>query len=176
MSQYKDYGFIHEGATHVHQDMYAPLLKRLSSLKDQSILDLGCGNGSLVRFLLQQGFDAYGTDASPKGIAIAQQKNPERFALQNLEEDDLPSEFDEIRFSCIISTEVIEHLYDPRAFIAFSKKILLKNGGGQIILTTPYHGYLKNLLLSLSGHWDQHLNPLWDGGHIKMWSKETLSS
>jgi len=28
--------------------------------------------------------------------------------------------------------------------------------GGHIILTTPYHGYLKNLLISLLGMWDRH--------------------
>jgi 2-polyprenyl-3-methyl-5-hydroxy-6-metoxy-1,4-benzoquinol methylase len=176
MSQYKDYGFFNEGATHVHQDMYAPLLKHLQDQKNYPILDLGCGNGSLVRFLLAQGFDAYGTDASPKGIEIALKAHPARFALQNLEEQNLPQAFDSIPFKCIISTEVIEHLYDPRTFIAFCKKALIKQGGGQLILTTPYHGYLKNLLIALNGSWDQHLNPLWDGGHIKMWSKKTLSA
>lgn len=36
-------------------------------------------------------------------------------------------------------------------------------------------GYIKNLLISLSGGWDRHADPLWDGGHIKLWSKRTLS-
>jgi len=175
MSQYKDYGFLNEDATHMHKDIYVPLVKHLSNFKDKSILDLGCGNGSLVRFLVDKGFDAYGTDASVKGIEIAQKAHPARFALQNLEEQDLPKTFDSIPFKCIISTEVIEHLYDPRTFIAFCKKALMKQGGGQLILTTPYHGYLKNLLLSITNHWDAHQNPLWDGGHIKMWSKNTLT-
>jgi hypothetical protein len=28
----------------------------------------------------------------------------------------------------------------------------------------------------LAGHWDRHANPLWDGGHIKLWSRTTLSA
>lgn len=175
MSQYKDYGFFHEGATHMHKDIYAPLLKHLYASKNYPVLDLGCGNGSIVRFLLAQGYDVYGTDASPKGIEIAENINEGRFAIQDLESDELPSNLNAIPFRSIISTEVIEHLYDPRTFIAFCKKLLLKNGGGQLILTTPYHGYLKNLLIALSGKWDQHASPLWDGGHIKLWSKYTLS-
>ena len=35
---------------------------------------------------------------------------------------------------------------------------------------------MKNLVLSLAGMWDSHANPLWDGGHIKLWSRKTLTS
>ena len=42
------------------------------------------------------------------------------------------------------------------------------------IISTPYHGYLKNLVLALSGRLDAHFTALWDGGHIKFWSKRTL--
>jgi len=27
----------------------------------------------------------------------------------------------------------------------------------------------------LTNKWDAHLNPFWDGGHIKFWSRNTLS-
>ena len=40
---------------------------------------------------------------------------------------------------------------------------------------TPYHGYLKNLALSVTGRMDAHLTALWDGGHIKFFSIATLS-
>ena len=46
--------------------------------------------------------------------------------------------------------------------------------GGSLICSTPYHGYVKNLLLSLAGKWDTHADPLWDGGHIKLWSRKSL--
>jgi hypothetical protein len=47
--------------------------------------------------------------------------------------------------------------------------------GGYLVLSTPYHGYLKNLALSLTGKWDFHHSPLRDGGHIKFWSRKTLT-
>lgn len=174
MADYKDYGYQDALPTHAHQYIVDPILNLLGKTNG-TILDLGCGNGALVNVLLKKGFNAYGTDASPEGIQIASALLPDRFALQDLSTDELPSQFSNLRFDTIISTEVIEHLYDPRKFIEFSKNILIKNGGGQLILSTPYHGYIKNLLLALTGKWDQHADPLWDGGHIKFWSKNTIT-
>jgi 2-polyprenyl-6-hydroxyphenyl methylase/3-demethylubiquinone-9 3-methyltransferase len=42
------------------------------------------------------------------------------------------------------------------------------------IISTPYHGYLKNLALGVVGKWDAHFDPLWDGGHVKFFSVRTL--
>ena len=61
----------------------------------------------------------------------------------------------------------------PRNLPRFAKQLL--RSGGHLIISTPYHGYLKNLILALSNKWDAHLNPFWDGGHIKFWSRKTLS-
>ena len=47
--------------------------------------------------------------------------------------------------------------------------------GGTAILSTPYHGYWKNLALALSGQMDRHFTALWDHGHIKFWSMKTLA-
>ena len=172
---YKDFGYETAAPVFVHQYIAGPVIKLLNNNRERTILDLGCGNGSLVKRMINEGFNAYGTDASESGIALASESAPDRFALQDLSKDDLPEKFAHLNFDTIISTEVVEHLYDPRKFISFAKNILVKNNGGEIIITTPYHGYLKNLLLSLAGKWDHHANPLCDGGHIKLWSKQTLT-
>lgn len=171
---YKEYGYFDDAETFVMSYITKPILESLKDRKERCILDIGCGNGALARLLLQKGYNAYGTDASEQGISIAKKTHPDRFYLQDLSKDDLPVELQSQRFDTIISTEVIEHLYDPQQFIRFCKQVLLKNGGGELILTTPYHGYLKNLLISITGKWDSHADPLWIGGHIKLWSKKTL--
>ncbi len=173
MANYKDYGYNGTGLGHVHGYLTQPLLAQLDPAKNRCILDMGCGNGSLTRVLLERGFDCYGVDASESGIAIANEQHPGRFALMDFSSDDLPESFRGKAFDTLISTEVIEHLYDPRRFIRTCKALLPP--GGELILSTPYHGYLKNLFLALAGRWDQHQNPLWDGGHIKLWSRATLS-
>ena len=176
MADYKDYGFNHTAATYVHGYIAAPVLSLLDPKINKNILDVGCGNGSLVKYFVKNGYNAYGTDASESGIKLAAEFSADRFAVQDLSIDELPGKFDHLTFDTITATEVIEHLYDPRGFVKFCKKILLKNGGGEIILTTPYHGYIKNLALAIAGKWDQHADPLWDGGHIKLWSKNKLSA
>lgn len=173
MADYTDYGFHNTGPTHNLGYQLADLTAMLDPAKNTSILDLGCGNGYLVNHLIEHGYNAYGTDASEKGIAIARGTNPSRFFVQDLSIDELPDQLQQIEFDTIISTEVIEHLYNPEAFLVFCHKHLQKNG--ELILTTPYHGYVKNLMLSIFNKWDTHMNPLWLGGHIKLWSKKTLS-
>ncbi len=73
----------------------------------------------------------------------------------------------------LVSTEVIEHLYAPHELAAFAFDVL--KPGGIAVFTTPYHGYLKNLALSVTNKWDHHHTALWHGGHIKFWSRDTLT-
>jgi 2-polyprenyl-3-methyl-5-hydroxy-6-metoxy-1,4-benzoquinol methylase len=173
MPEYKDYGYTNNEPSHTFFYLQGPLFSMLDKNANQCILDLGCGNGHLVNHLIKQGYNAYGTDASKNGITVARQEHPDRFFVQDLSTGQLPDELRALQFDTIISTEVIEHLYDPEGFIDFCKQSLQKNG--EIIISTPYHGYFKNLLLSILDLWDLHLGPRWHGGHIKFWSRSTLS-
>jgi 2-polyprenyl-3-methyl-5-hydroxy-6-metoxy-1,4-benzoquinol methylase len=174
MSEYKDYGWKTTEFSHAH-NYILPALTELLVNKEDLILDVGCGNGSVANHLIKNGYNVYGTDASESGISNANKINPGRFFIQDLSSDGLPSGLNQQKFSKIISTEVIEHLYDPRKYISFCKNVLLKAGGGELIISTPYHGYLKNLVMALTGTLDKHFTVLWDGGHIKFWSKRTLT-
>lgn len=173
MAGYKEYGYTTADPDHSFFYLQGPLLSMLNKNTNQCILDLGCGNGYITNFLLSKGYNVFGTDASAEGVAIARQKNPDRFFLQDLSTGRLPDDLQKMQFDTIMATEVIEHLYDPKGFIDFCRSVL--NGKGTLILSTPYHGYLKNLSLSLLNKWDTHMNPMWHGGHIKLWSRHTLS-
>jgi 2-polyprenyl-6-hydroxyphenyl methylase/3-demethylubiquinone-9 3-methyltransferase len=87
---------------------------------------------------------------------------------------DLLSDLNESPFDLVVSTEVVEHLYAPRDYMRGIIEAL--KPGGRFVCSTPYHGYLKNLMLAVAGKWDSHASPLWDGGHIKLWSRNTLFS
>ena len=174
VSEYKDYGYENFNSCHVRDYIFKPILKHLVEEKDKLILDVGCGNGWLVNELIVQGFNAYGIDASESGIKIANRINSGRFFIHDVNEDELSLELCSKRFEVIISTEVIEHLYNPKKYIKFCKSILMRNRGGKLIITTPYHGYIKNLILAISNKMDYHYSPLWIGGHIKFWSRSTL--
>lgn len=138
------------------------------------VLDIGCGNGFACGIFLAQGCEVVGVDLSEQGITLARQTHPRgRFEVLAAERDIL-QRLGEKPFDIVISTEVVEHLYAPREWAAGCHAAL--KPGGRLICSTPYHGYLKNLLISLLGKWDSHASPLWDGGHIKIWSRRTLSS
>jgi 2-polyprenyl-3-methyl-5-hydroxy-6-metoxy-1,4-benzoquinol methylase len=173
MSEYQDYGWTAK-PTNAHSYLYDVLVSLLDN-KEKNILDVGCGNGDMALRLLNEGYNIYGTDASITGIRVAQQSQPDRFYLQDINSGELPNELRDFYFDTIISTEVIEHLYNPRTYVQFCKQVLMKNGGGELIISCPYHGYLKNLVMALAGKFDNHFTVLWDGGHIKFWSKKTLT-
>jgi 2-polyprenyl-3-methyl-5-hydroxy-6-metoxy-1,4-benzoquinol methylase len=134
------------------------------------IFELGCGNGVTAKMLSDLGYGVTAVDPSSSGVRAATAAYPSiRFAERSAY-DDLAGEFG--TFEAVVSLEVIEHCYFPRHY-ADTTLALLKPGGLAII-STPYHGYLKNLALALSGKMDAHFTALWDGGHIKFWSERTL--
>jgi 2-polyprenyl-6-hydroxyphenyl methylase/3-demethylubiquinone-9 3-methyltransferase len=149
-------------------------MRRLASLpKGSAVLDAGCGNGWFAKTLADQGFEVCGIDLEETGIAHAERLDPRcRFALASVYDDYEP--LFERQFDAVVSLEVIEHLYDPRAFVKRVFQAL--RPGGLFILTTPYHGWLKNVLVAVSGGHDRHFNPLSYGGHIKFWSPATLGT
>ena len=77
-------------------------------------------------------------------------------------------------FDVVLSTEVVEYVYLPRRSAAAACSVL--NPGGVLICSTTSHGYLKNCALACSGKLDAHFTALWDGGHIKFWSRRTLTA
>lgn len=168
---YKDYGYQTAELGWAHSYLFQRLRAMLGRTQS-TILDLGCGNGAIARALIAEGYDVYGVDASASGITIANGEAPGRFFVLDVSTGQLPAELAGKHFDVVISTEVIEHLYDPRGFIAFARKILAD--GGEFIVSTPYHGYLKNLALAIAGKLDGHFTVLWDGGHIKFFSRNTL--
>lgn len=170
----EEYQYHNDSADHTQGYLVPPLLRLLNPSKNKCILDIGCGNGWLTQILIREGYNAFGTDISTSGIAIAKKGYPDRFFLQDITSKELPPEIREIPFDTVISTEVIEHLYSPAQFLQFCRIVLQKNGGGEFLLSTPYHGYLKNLLLAIIGKMDSHFTANWEGGHIKFFSQKTI--
>lgn len=173
-ADYQDYGWQDKPAYSTGY-IYPVIRHMLRYDKSKRILDMGCGNGEMTQRLIAEGFDVVGIDASQTGIDIAKRKHPDRFFLHDVSADKLPDEVGDRPFDIVISTEVIEHLYAPRAYMALIRRTL-QSRRGDVILSTPYHGYLKNVALAVSGKMDTHYSPLWDGGHIKFWSRKTLTA
>ena len=172
--KYGDYGFTDDGASHMHRHLLPPIFALSGNLgPGQRVLDVGCGNGFTAGRFLARGCDVVGIDLSPSGIALARKAYPKgRFEVAPADEFILENLLCQ-PFDVVISMEVVEHLYAPRSYAQGCFRAL--RPGGRFICSTPYHGYSKNLILAALNKWDAHANPLWDGGHIKLWSRKTLS-
>ncbi|RXH56406.1 Methyltransferase type 11 [Granulicella sibirica] len=107
------------------------------------------------------------------GVEIARQTTPEGHFEVLPADADVLTNLNEDPFDLVYSVEVIEHLYDPVSFLKGC--FVATKPGGMFLCSTPYHGYLKNLALSLTDGWDEHTNALGLGGHIRFYSERTFA-
>ncbi|MBL0225850.1 MAG: class I SAM-dependent methyltransferase [Geobacteraceae bacterium] len=166
--------FIWDGAGPSDANLYIiPSIDRLLQKHGiRKILDLGCGNGYIAGYLAKQGYEVTGCDYSQSGIELAMKQFPDVLFFQQDLGLPLPEEHLSA-YDAVISTEVIEHLLLPRKLMENALNALKPNG--ILIVSAPYHGYLKNVALALTNSFDRHWHPLRDYGHIKFFSLGTLT-
>ncbi len=115
--------------------------------KGQHLLEFGAGTGVLLQRIADEHPDltAVGVDLYPRPNSL-----PEHLEwLQADLNDSIP--LPDASFDVIISTEVIEHLENPRAMAREFSRLL--KPGGKIVVTTPNQESLRSLIsLIVSGH------------------------
>ena len=156
--------------TYMAKERWRAISREFHRLENVSgIVDAGCGNGHFTKLLSNAGFDAVGMDASGKAIENARKLHPElKFFHGAVDRGSWP--FEDAGFDAVLATEVIEHVYDVRH--AFSEMRRIVRPGGYIILTTPYHGLLKNLLITLTA-FEKHFAVYAD--HIRFFTNKSLA-
>lgn len=169
-------GWKDEHQTCAHGYILPSVIRQIKVLSSEvqrplRILDIGCGNGYVASKIAELGHSVWGVDVSPDGIDIARSAYPTvQFKICSIYDESLANVVPEL-VDCDVSIEVLEHLFYPRKLFQQSHRIL--RPGGYLLLSTPYHGYLKNLAISLADGWDKHFAADCDGGHIKLFSKKS---
>jgi 2-polyprenyl-6-hydroxyphenyl methylase/3-demethylubiquinone-9 3-methyltransferase len=135
-------------------------------------LDIGCGNGFITKIINKFFKKTTGIDLSSEGIKLAKKKSKKIKDLNFLNIHPKKLIKKKIKYDVITAIEVIEHQYDPFKFMSDIEKLSKKKG--YVLITTPYHGYIKNLVLSILGLMDSHFTALWTHGHIKFFSIKSL--
>ena len=148
------------------------VLSLISELKPSAVLEIGCGTGILGSRIADLGCRYVGLEPVDGPYQVGRQSFPHLNLRQALCYDD-PAQLRLGKFDLVFSNDVIEHLYLPRQLVSFTKAHLCE-GGTAVCCTPDYGNYLRNLIISLTGRWDHHHTPLWDGGHIKFFSRRTL--
>jgi 2-polyprenyl-3-methyl-5-hydroxy-6-metoxy-1,4-benzoquinol methylase len=171
----KDYGWRENSGSPCSADYIdSEILSILNKLRIGRVLDVGSGNGSLCGIMSKGGYEVAGVEYDVGGVEVSRLNYPE-IPFYNLGVQDSAKAIlkEQKLFDAVVSTEVVEHLFSPHHLPIFAKEVL--KPGGHLIVTTPYHGYVKNMALSMFNKWDSHHTALWPGGHIKFWSRATLT-
>lgn len=165
------YRYSSANPSHTHSYLMPIVRKLINPFPTSSrLFELGCGSGATANELAQLGYQVTAVDPSTDGIKLAKEHFHNcKFALGSAY-DDLSGQYG--LFDLVISLEVVEHVFYPRKYAETVANLLAP--GGTAIISTPYHGYLKNLALALGNKWDRHADPLWDYGHIKFWTRSSL--
>ncbi len=140
---------------------YRTLLRRLGRLVEgRDVLDIGCGAGEFVATAIGEGWDARGVELSEAAVAFCTARG-----LPVRRSDIFASNLEPGSVSVCTLFEVIEHVPDPRAFLA--RAVELTRPGGLIYLTTPNIASLDARILR--GDWNAlHVE------HISYFTPKTL--
>jgi 2-polyprenyl-3-methyl-5-hydroxy-6-metoxy-1,4-benzoquinol methylase len=106
----------------------------LPANKNDTILDVGCGSGKLLQFLLAKGFiNLHGVDISPEQTALARQ------VCKNITEANLLNflETTNNKYDLITALDVIEHLDKEEILRFLNSCYTALKGSGRLIVQTP---------------------------------------
>lgn len=115
---------------------------------EKSILDFGCGFGSMSFFLAQKGARrVVGTDLDEERMAFARNKLASEFCdFCGRIEFTLPGELKKERFDLVISEDCFEHYDDPLAVMRSLRPLLAAEGrvviGFSPLWKSPYGGHI----------------------------------
>lgn len=124
-----------------------------AAVPGKNILDVGCGDGRLLRIFAEQGVSAdalYGVELDAEAVRRARAAGF-HVELGRFEDVAYPPG----SFGLIVLQQVIEHVPDPRAIVARLRELLVP--GGAAVLETPNTASLDHLLFR---------RRYWGGYHI----------
>lgn len=99
--------------------------------RDVSVLDVGCGTGSMLRALRARGFtNIHGLEQSAYAVA---RLSAEGIPMSKGNILDMP--FEAGRFDAVIASEVLEHVIRRRRFLSELKRIV--KPGGAVLIFVP---------------------------------------
>lgn len=154
------------GDFHFKWPLLSPLIASDAPIK---LLDYGCGKGKVLSEIRKICPNAilYGADISKTALDTVATTIPSAqiISIDENQTANLPS--NELDF--VISLDVIEHIYETEmVFTEFNR--LLKRGG-TLLLSVPYYGLIKNIVIAFIG-FETVYSPT--PPHIRSYTKNSL--
>lgn len=134
----------------------------LPALPGGRVLDVGCGDGTIIRSLDEQGWQAEGVDPDEVVVAGLQTRGV-KVSGGTLEDQEFPTS----SFDAVTMSHVIEHVHDPRRLLQECRRVLRPEG--YLSIVTPN--------ANSWGHarYGRDWFPLDPPRHLRVFTPETLT-
>lgn len=134
------------------------------------ILDVGCGPGSDVDFLLKAGNEVHGLDISDEALYYAQNRGIIPHKINLSQSSHFP--FSNSSFDLVIATDILEHLFFPKQTLEEINRVLKQNG--ILVASVPNHFFWKMRFRIMKGKdiilpFHEQSNQ-WDYFHIRFFT------
>jgi methionine biosynthesis protein MetW len=103
------------------------------------VLDIGCGPGSDVDFLLKAGNEVHGIDIADEALSHAQARGIVPHKIDLSQSSHLP--FPNSSFDLIIATDILEHLFLPEQVLEECARLLKQSS--MLIASVPNHFFWR---------------------------------
>lgn len=104
---------------------------------EDSVLDIGCGDGGFTLFSGRRGAEVFVADIDPGNIekAVSRLRETAARAVHPLVTDANPIPLPDARVNKVVAMEVLEHVDDPAAFLA--ELVRVGRPGAQYLISVP---------------------------------------
>ena len=148
---------------------HSVLVKWISHLQPQQVLDLGCSSGLLSAELRALGQHVTGVDiAKFDGIL----NNVDVFVEADLNLGVPPSVSGP--FDVVVAGDVLEHLVSPHTLLASARRCLAKDGS--LLVSVPNFAHWYPRLRVLTGTFDYDQRGIIDSGHVRFFTRKSFKA
>lgn len=146
----------------IRRDYWRPLKARGDGMRKDSALEIGCSSGFFLEELQARGFrDVHGCEPSVEARALAHPKVREGIRTGFFTAEAYP----DAAFDLICAFQTLDHLADPKAFLAACLRKL--RPGGHLYLIVHHAGSLQAKVFG-------EKSPIIDVEHIYLFTPKTL--
>ena len=155
-----------------HQARIIPMLKMIAEEGEGlKVLDVGCGDGSISKFIIDLGNEVWGIDMDISKLRKAKKKGIKTHKWDINKGLPYKNNF----FDLVQSSRFLEHIYDTEFFLKECARVLKPNGA--LIITAPNIASFTNRLRIIFGFYPKWIAPSksWHlGEHIRAFTKSVL--
>ncbi len=143
----------------------------VSNGRQPTVLDVGCGQGSLAAAIAQLGYEVWGIEQASYATAKASARIDHVLDADLTDADAVRQRLGDQRFDRIVFSDVLEHVYDPLTVLRSYLDYLTPDG--QVLISLPNIVNWQTRLAFLFGRFTYQDSGVMDRTHIRFFTFKT---